>query len=315
MLYFIYGEDSYRARKNARLIAENLTGRDAGADFYRLTSENTDEEKLKNIIYGQSLFGNKSVVVFDGLLESDLAKILISSAKDMSESRNVYVVLDGKTDAKTVKKISKFAQKSRDFKNLSGPETRRWILAEAESRGIDISPNDASFLSENFRDNFWAIDQELELKKLGLDIGSKKFVYSPFELADLMASKKPREAYRSFYRNIAGGVSAEEMFWRLWSQTRALLTVSALKESGLDNFQIKANSGLHPYVAQKSMAALSKFNKVELESIWDSLFALWRDAKIGEADMESGLAFILLGLGTPDKFNQTAFFAAGGVSV
>ena len=37
--------------------------------------------------------------------------------------------------------------------------------------------------------------------------------------------------------------------------------------------------------------------------------------KAGEADMESGLAFILLGLSAPNKFNQTAFFTAGGVLV
>jgi len=44
------------------------------------------------------------------------------------------------------------------------------------------------------------------------------------------------------------------------------------------------------------MAALLKFNRVELESIWDNLFTLWRDSREGSADLESGLERLILGL-------------------
>ena len=108
MLYLIYGEDSYRARKNTRDIVENLAGRDASAAVYRITTENAGEEKLKDLISGQNLFGQKSVVVFDGLLNGELGDFLILSVKEMSGSPDVYVILEEKLESKLVKKISKF---------------------------------------------------------------------------------------------------------------------------------------------------------------------------------------------------------------
>jgi len=295
MLYFIYGEDSYRARKNVREIIANLCARDTNAEIRRLTPENSNEEKMADLIFGQNIFGQKSVVIFDGLLESS-ADFLTKRLKEMADSKNVYVVLEEKVESKLSKKISKLAQKTLKLDKLSPDETKWWISKEAKEREIYLSAGEIDFFSKNFESDLWAASQALELKSLGGDIDVRKFLYNPFGLADLFAQKNRREAYKLFHKNISGGVTAEEMFWKIWWQIKTLLVVSSFKESGLDSFQIKSSSGLHPYVVQKSMAALLKFNRVELESIWDNLFTLWRDSRERSADLESGLERLILGL-------------------
>ena len=296
MLYLIYGEDSYRARKNVREIAANLILRNPGAAVHRLTPENSNEENLADLIYGQNLFGQKSVIVFDGLLEGELGGFLEKKAKDAADSKNVYIILDGKLDAGLAKKISKFAQKTLKLNKLSPDEIRGWIVKEAKEREISLSAGEIDFFAKNFESDLWAVSQALELKSLGGEIDIKKFLYNPFGLADLFAQRNKREAYKLFHKNLSSGVTAEEMFWKLWWQMRTLLAVSSFKESGFDNFQIKASAGLHPYVIQKSLSAASRFRKDELARIWDELFAIWRGSREGNADLESGLERVILGL-------------------
>lgn len=295
MLYLIYGEDSYRARKNVREITANLVFRDPGAEIHRLTSENSNEEKIADLIAGQNLFGRKSAAVFDGLLEVH-ADFLTKRAKEMHESKNVYIILENKPDSKLVKKISKFAQKTLKLDKLSADKTKAWIINEAKVRELALSEQEIGFLSSDFESNLWTISQVLELKSLGGEIDVRKFLYNPFGLTDLFTLKKRREAYKYFYADLASGVSAEEMFWKLWWQIKTLLAVSAEKQKGLNNFQIKSSTGLHPFVIQKSLSALSRFSKEELVKIWDELFALWRDSREGSADLESGLERLILEL-------------------
>ena len=89
MLYLIYGEDSYRARKSVGAIIDNLTARDLQAAVHRIDAEKASEEKIKDLICGQNIFGHKSVVLFEGLLESDLADFFTGLVKSMADSENI----------------------------------------------------------------------------------------------------------------------------------------------------------------------------------------------------------------------------------
>lgn len=311
MLYFIYGEDTYRARKNVREVVDTLSARNPSAMTYRFNTENSTEEKIADLVSGQNLFGQKSIVVFDGIftlpraglaaskteLVPNFPDFLIKNAEKMSGSANVYIILETKPEAKLAKKISKFAQKTLHFSKLKPNEFKEWIKKEAEERAIRLRPDEAAYLSENFGQDPWAASQELELKRLGGEFNVQKFLYSPFGLPDLFVQKRKHEAYKNFHENIAGGVSAEEMFWKLWWQIKALLEVSSFKEMGLNNFQIRHKTGLHPFVVQKSMLSLSFFKRRELEKIWGELFLLWRDSRAGTKDLAPGLERAILGLG------------------
>ena len=168
---------------------------------------------------------------------------------------------------------------------LSAEKTKKWLEAEAKTRGLVLSKAEADFLGSNFGSNLWAISQALELKSLGGGINVQKFIYNPFGLTDLFILKKRREAYQHFHRSLIGGVSAEEMFWKFWWQVKTLLIVSAGQDS---------RSDLHPFVVKKSLAALSRFKREELEKIWEDLFLLWRDSKSGKIELSLGLERLIL---------------------
>lgn len=294
MLYFLYGKDTFRSKRNARAITESLRERDPEAGLFRLDSENAEENKLKQLLSDSDLFGRKFVVVLDGLLSGEFGHLLVLSASQMAGSKNVYVILEEKPEAALAKKISKSAQKSTEFAFLPAKKLKEWILAEARERSLVLTPAETDFLIYSFGSNLWAVDRALEIKKLGGSFEINNFLYQPFGIVDLFARKKRREAHILFHKNLTEGVSSEEMFWKLWWQAKTLLAVSAYKEAGLDPRQIGQKTGLKRFTIDKCFQALSLFSREELEILWDNLFVAWSDSRLGRTELELKLEELLL---------------------
>lgn len=268
--------------------------RESEAALFRFDNENADENMLKQIFSDTDLFGRKFVVVLDGLLAGEFGYLLVSSAVQMADSKNVYVILEEKPEAGLVKKISKSAQKSTEFALLTAKKLKEWILTEAREKAVALTPAEMDFLVSGLGSNLWALDRALEIKKLGGNFEINNFLYQPFGLADLFARKRRREAHIFFHKNLAGGVSAEEMFWKLWWQVKTLLAVLGYKEAGLSPWQIGQKTGLKRFTIDKCFQALSLFGRAELENLWDALFETWSSSRLGRTELELKLEELLL---------------------
>lgn len=291
MLYLIYGQDTYRARGK---LAEIVGALEKKAVIYRIDAERANEEISIQLLSDQDLFGQKFVVVFEKMCEGPWQKFLIENSKIMSVSPNIYIIFEEEIKSPILQKLKKIAQKIQRFEKLTGQELEKWILEEAGQKNLTLAKSEIGSLILNFGDNLWATNNALELKKLGGSIEANIFNYNPFELADFFARKEGRSAYFTFHKNISNGVLPEEMFWKLWWQIKTLLLVLNYKESGLNNFQIKGSTGLHPYVIQKSISALAKFSRAELEKIWDELFLMWYESRLGVSDLSFRIEQFLL---------------------
>lgn len=119
---------------------------------------------------------------------------------------------------------------------------------------------------------------------------------SIFSVVDALSARKPRTAFAVYNRLINKGITPEEIFWKLFWQVKNLLLVSKYKSAGMPRLKIEKNSGLHPFVVKKCLAAVDRFGKEELEDLLEELLLLRHESKIGLRDLSQSLELFLLGI-------------------
>ena len=67
MIYFFYGPDIETSRKKARALFESLKVKKPDASFGELVAEGITSDKIIELVGGQGLFSNKSVVFCDNI--------------------------------------------------------------------------------------------------------------------------------------------------------------------------------------------------------------------------------------------------------
>jgi len=126
MLYFLYGTDTKKARAKLHELLDILKKKKPIAEVFRIESEQWDNTQFEELLWGQGLFEQKYIVVFDHVLESAEAKErIVHFLKEVAASDNMFICIENTIDAPTLKKLQKHAYKVEQFeekKNSSAPE-------------------------------------------------------------------------------------------------------------------------------------------------------------------------------------------------
>lgn len=113
MLYVFYGDNMEDAREKARSLTDSLLKKREGALLFRITSDIWSKSLLQEYLGGQGLFVQKYIVLLDGIFEDkDIREDAREFLSEMKESGNIFVVLEKKFDAATLKDIKKYAEKA-----------------------------------------------------------------------------------------------------------------------------------------------------------------------------------------------------------
>ena len=138
MIYFYYGTDIDKARTKSHELVESLQKKKPDASFFKLDSENFNTSQLQEYIGGMGLFSNKYIVFLDRLCEKkEVKEEFIDRLKEIGESENIFIILEGKIDKATATKIEKKAEKFVNFaleEEVAKPVYNAFALADAFSR-------------------------------------------------------------------------------------------------------------------------------------------------------------------------------------
>lgn len=116
MIYFYYGTDIDKARTKSHELVESLQKKKPDASFFKLDSENFNTSQLQEYIGGMGLFSNKYIVFLDRLCEKkEVKEEFVDKLKEIGESENIFIILEGKLDKATATKIEKKAEKFLNF--------------------------------------------------------------------------------------------------------------------------------------------------------------------------------------------------------
>jgi DNA polymerase III delta subunit len=158
-----------------------------------MDSEHFSGAQLEEFTLGAGLFEQKYIVVLDNVFENKEHKdTVVGKVKEIGVSENVFVILEGKLDKKTVTKIEKKAEKVQEFSKSTPSEKKKdfnifsltdaigrrdrkkaWVLFQQAVAG-GVSP-------ENIHGTiFWGVKSMLlaSSAKTAKDAGLNPFVFS-----------------------------------------------------------------------------------------------------------------------------------------
>lgn len=135
MIYFYHGTDTDKARKKAHDLIDSLLKKKPDASFFKLDSETFSTSQVNEYVESQGLFASKYIVFFDRLCEKkEIKEEFVGLLKEISESENIFIILEGKLDKATLTKIEKKAEKTLTFEleeKEAKPTYNAFALADA----------------------------------------------------------------------------------------------------------------------------------------------------------------------------------------
>lgn len=159
MYFLYYGTDKIKARGMAQKTITAGKKKHEGAEFFKLTADNFSENKLDELIMSQGLFYSGSIILADNLCQTkDISDILIKKLKEIKESPNFFVFLEGELNKKELEKFKKYAEKAEEF---ILPARRLNKKEQLALRGEKIDFFDfANALGERDKKLLWSLYQD-----------------------------------------------------------------------------------------------------------------------------------------------------------
>lgn len=116
MIYFIYGDNTEKALEKAKKLVETLQLKKPDSAYFKIEEWDWDNSKMDGLIGGQGLFASNYLVFIDRVFKNKEAKeYLVDKRKELAESTNFFVMLEGKLDKVTAEKFTKLAWKTEVF--------------------------------------------------------------------------------------------------------------------------------------------------------------------------------------------------------
>ncbi len=138
MIYLFYGSDGEKAKTKARALFESLRARKPDASFGELSPEGITGDKIVELVGGQGLFSNRSVVFCDNIFSDIEARETAEPfIIDLKDSPNIFVLLEREPIKKIFEKLEKNSEKSQEFSVASTAAKKEWsdfALANAIGR-------------------------------------------------------------------------------------------------------------------------------------------------------------------------------------
>lgn len=124
--------------------------------------------------------------------------------------------------------------------------------------------------------------QEFKLKR----VAENQKDYKPFAICDAVAEKNKSRAWVLFQKALLSGVPADEVFYKIVWQIKALLLIKKNPQE----------TGLHPFVVQKNLVNAENFTEQELINYSFKLLKTYHNIRRGLEEFPIGLEKFLINL-------------------
>lgn len=294
MIYLVYGQDSYRAKEKLEQVAQDFPRR-------RLVGkeELSQDNWQSQLADQQSLFGEKTLLVFDNVLDLSISQRLgelCDWLQSCDSSQKIAFRQSGDVDKRL--KITKWLLNQAqvfEFKPLRVNELRAWINEHLGKN--EIEKEAVGKLIEFHGHNLWYLKNELNkltqftggreitLENV-LSLSSRTAEENIFDFVDALSYQNKTKAARLLDNLISEGQEVGYLFAMMVRQFRLLLLA-------------KTNDGLkgqHPFVVGKVKQQSPRWKKRTLENIYRKLLEIDLGSKTGEKDLETELWLLVAGL-------------------
>ncbi len=318
MIFFLYGDDTFRSRAKKRELVEGFKGKrdPTGMNVVVLDAQKDKEERIFEELVAAPFLAEKRMLLIENLLTNKKTKLQKSflellEAKRIPETTTLILWEEGKIfkgDAGKLFEILKQEKYAQEFSSLTGRELSKWIVGELSARSATIDPLALEFIVTNACDDSWYIHSLLDQliayasgEPITIDhvkVFLKETVDDNiFNLIDALVSKNSnsKKVFAMIAEQYRKGEDAQFIFAMIMRQFKILLQLSDMYERGIrERDEIFARQlGLHPFVVKKSLSLSQKYSFEDLKSIYRELLEIDSKTKTGQGDQSVMLDFFV----------------------
>jgi DNA polymerase-3 subunit delta len=304
MLYFIYGQDSYRSRKKIEeIVGEYKRIHMSGLNFMFVDAKEREFEDFLNSFKISPMFAEKKLVILKNVFSNkNFQEKFLENFKKIKDIKDIIIIFEEeKADERTkLFKTLKKEAKCQEFSFLSEANLKKWIENEFKRRGAKIDFQAENFLLNIVGNNLWQMENEIKklvcfkkgqiIKKEDIDLHIKpKIENDIFKTIEALAAKNKKQALFYIHNHIESGDNEIYILSMIAYQFRNLLIVKELIDKGTPHYAIAQKSGLNPFVVKKTFYLCNKFSLEQLKKIYKKIFQTDLDIKSGKIHSELAL--------------------------
>lgn len=324
MLFFLYGEDSFRSQKKLNTLKEKFIREvdKSGVNLTECDGENLDIDKFTQIFSTPPFIARKRMVIVKSLLrknkdkniQKEIAKLLDKQNNDdkiiifwedaTKEKRKKKAPFSGALFNKLIK--SKFSQ---EFTPLQGQILNKWILKEIEAQNGKIQTQAINILATFIGSDLWQMTNEIKKLAsftLGREITAEdvtllvkgKFNDEIFALTDMIGTKNKKAALKLLDEQLKNNTPEILILASIINQFRNLIQVREILEDNTfpTRDMVVSQVGLHPFVATKSIEQARNYSMDNLKTIYTRLLKIDRKLKTGQTKGRILFDLLVMGL-------------------
>ncbi|MBL7021932.1 DNA polymerase III subunit delta [Patescibacteria group bacterium] len=315
MIFFFYGDDTYRAWQKVKQIKDKFRAEVDKSGFNTLVIDGSEMtlEQFNEAVSQAGFLADKRLIVIKNIFNhKGLSKIkddliaYLNKQTDSSDENFLLFWQDGKPDKRSslFKKLATYKYVN-EFEPLNDYKLNVWAKAEIDKLGGKITTPALNMLTANVGNNLWLlsseinklvnykngqniIEQDIELLTRG------KLDENIFNLTDAIASQQSSKAIKLLKDQLDQGSNEQYLLTMILRQFRILLQLKSLITSNNSANEINKATGLHPFVIKKSLPLLSKYSMDDLKRIFNRLVQLDLDMKSSPLDNELFLDLFII---------------------
>lgn len=308
MIYFLYGEDSYRSKEKLADIIEGYKKvHRSGLNLVYINAKEKDFDDFYANFKINSMFAEKKLIIIkDAFLNLKFQESFLDKLNDIEALKDIVIIYeDQKVDQRTkfFKALVKNT-KSQEFNPLQPANLKKWILAKVEKNNSKINMEALDLLSLWIKNDLWKLSSEINklinykkgavIEKKDIELHIRPDIESDiFKSIDELAAKNKKRALSLFHKHIESGDHPLYLLTMVAYQFRNLLIIKELIDKQVPYQAMAKKSGLHPFVVQKTFYAANKFSMDELKNIYKKIFLFDSKVKTGQLDPELSIDLLL----------------------
>ncbi len=308
MIYFIFGEDSYRSkRKLEEIILEYKKIHKSGLSLAYIDAKEKDFKDFYSNLKVNSMFAEKKLIILKNVFkESKFQEEFTENLKSLEELKDIVVVYEDEApDQRT--KFFKALQKNvkcQEFSFLEPAMLKKWVTQEFDKNKIKINSDALEMLVWSIKGDLWAMENEINklsnykaggvVEKKDVELLVRPNTESDiFKTIDALASKDKNLALSLLHKHLDNGDAPLYLLSMITYQFRNLLVIKELQDMKMPYNLIAKKSGIHPFVVQKSFYLCNQFTFERLKKIYQKIFQVDFDIKTGKIEPELALDLLL----------------------
>lgn len=321
MIYFYYGEDSFRARETVMQLKKKFI------ELYDKAGHNTETidvsdfslEHFFTSVKAQGFLSNKKFIIIKNLFShkkfADVQDPIIAFLKTQKNTKDEnYLIFWQEGNPRQNLKLFKYLRDlctpvncCKEFGPLEPRQRIAWLQAQAKTLEKSLDREAAEIFASLVGEDSWTLYHELH-KLCHFVSGSSITVESVrelihatqidvmFDFLDALSAKQKNKALALLEQYLTSDTDRQKLFGMILRQFRLIVQVREASVTLSNSYAIAERLKLHPFVAKKMLAHSKNFTKKELQAIYTRLVQLDMVLKNDPPTFNAALAMFIMKL-------------------